>query len=217
MALALSGMGAGGTRTLKPWLLPLIVAGLVIPGSAAFLFAGPGLGLAVGELCAAGVVIVAAFQRPDEPIEVARAVDGRTHVLIVAARAVDEPRLVEETLAVCGDPDADVLVLAPARGRPLSTWLSDVGPGREEAQVVLVHSIASLAAAGIAARGQVGDPDPLQAVEDALRSFPADQVVLATENSGQDRSSTRAAAELRRRLAIPLTHLSGARVVHSRL
>lgn len=197
-------------------MLPLIVAGLVIPGSAAFLFAGPGLGLAVGELCAAAVVIVAVFQRPDEPIEVASAVDGRTHVLVVASRAVDEPRLVEETLSVCGDPDADVLVLAPAQGKPLSTWLSDVGPGREEAQVVLVHSLASLAAAGIAARGQVGDPDPLQAVEDALRSFPADQVVLATEGSAHDRNGSRTAAELRRRLAIPLTHLSGARVAQSR-
>ena len=206
----------GRSRSLKAWLLPLIVAGLVIPGSAAFLFAGPGLGLAVGEMCAAGIVVVAAFQRPDEPIEVARAYDGRTHVLVVAARAVDEPRLVEETLSVCGDPDADVLVLAPARGRPLSNWLSDVGPGREEAQVVLVHSMASLAAAGIDSHGQVGDPDPLQAVEDALRSFPADQVVLATDDSGNDRSGSRIAAELRRRLAIPLTHLSDPRIVQSR-
>lgn len=192
------------------------MAGLVIPGSAAFLFAGPGLGLAVGEMCAAAIVIVAAFQRPDDPIEVASAVDGRNHVLVVAARAVDEPRLVEETLSVCGDPDVDVLVLAPAQGSPLSTWVSDLGPGREEAQIVLVHSIASLAAAGVAARGQVGDPDPLQAVEDALRSFPADQVVLATGDSGHDRNGSRMAAELRRRLAIPLTHLSGARVAQSR-
>jgi len=213
----LGGVGAGRSRSLKAWLLPLIVAGLVIPGSAAFLFAGPGLGLAVGEMCAAAIVIVAAFQRPDEPIEVARAADGRTHVLVVAARAVDEPHLVEETMAVCGDPDADVLVLAPARVPALSNWLSDVGPGREEAQVVLVHSIASLAAAGIAARGQVGDPDPLQAVEDALRSFPADQVVLATGDSGHDRGGSRVASELHRRLAIPLTHLSGARVAQSRL
>ena len=210
-------MGAARTSTLKAWLLPLIVVCLVLPGSAAFLFAGPGLGLAVGEMCAATVVVVAAFQRPDEPIEVVHAADGRTHVLVVAVRALDEPRLVEETLSVCGDPDADVLVLAPARSGPLSTWLSDVGPGREEAQVALVHSIASLAAAGIGARGQVGDPDPLQAVEDALRSFPADQVVLATEDSGHDRARSKIATELRRRLAIPLTHLSGARVVHSRL
>jgi hypothetical protein len=204
-------VGVGRTRTIKAWLLPLIVAGLVIPGSAAFLLVGPGVGLAVGELCAAAVVVAAAFQRPEEPIEVASAIDGRTHVLVVATRALDEPPLVEETMAVCGDPDVDVLVLAPARVSPLSHWLSDVGPGREEAQVVLVHSIASLAAAGIAARGQVGDPDALQAVEDALRSFPADEVVLASEGSNHDRNGPRLAGELQRRLAIPFTHLAAER------
>ncbi len=193
----------------RAWMLPLIVAALVLPGSAAMLFAGPGVGLAVGELCAVVVVIVAALQRPEEPIEVARAADGRRHVLVVAAEAVDEPREVEEVMAACGDPDADLLVLAPARGSAISNWLSDVDPGREEAQVVLVHSIAALSAAGLDARGRVGDADPLQAAEDTLRSFPADHVVLVTGDPAQDRAGERAAGELGRRLGVPLTHLAG--------
>ncbi len=34
--------------------------------------------------------------------------------------------------------------------------------------------------AGINARGEVGDADPLQAIEDALRTFGADEIVIST-------------------------------------
>lgn len=201
---------------MKSWMLPLIVVGLVLPGSVGMLIAGPGLGLAVGELCAVVVVVVAARQRPDEPIEVARAADGRSHVLLATARAVDEPQLVEEVMAACEGPDVDLLVLVPARASALSHWASDLGPGRERAQIALVHSIAALAAAGTEARGQVGDADLLQAIEDALRSFPADRVVLVTEERPRDRGDSRAAAQLRRRLDVPLTQLAGERPARAR-
>ncbi|HEY8640345.1 MAG TPA: hypothetical protein VIL53_07545, partial [Solirubrobacterales bacterium] len=57
--------------TIKAWMLPLIVIALVVPGSVGFIVAGPGLGLAIGALSVAIVLVVAAAQRPDEPIEVA--------------------------------------------------------------------------------------------------------------------------------------------------
>ena len=196
---------------MRTWMLPLIVVGLVLPGSLGMLIAGPGLGLAIGELCAAVVVVAAAMQRFDGPIEVARSADDRSHVLVATASAIDEPHLVEEVLAACGDRDADLLILVPARAGTLSHWTSDLGPGRLRAQVALVHSIAALAAAGLDARGKVGDADLLQAIEDALRSFPADRVVLVTEDRARVRGQSRAAAELRRRLDVPLTQLAGSR------
>jgi hypothetical protein len=195
---------------------PLIVIGLVLPGSVGMLIAGPGLGLAVGELCAVVVVVVAVLQRPDEPIEVAHSADDRPHVLVAATRAIDEPALVEEVLDACGAGDVDLLVLVPARAGTLSHWTSDLGPGRQRAQVALVHSIAALAAAGFDARGKVGDADLLQGIEDALRSFPADRVVLLTEDRARDRGQSRAAAELRRRLEVPLTQLGGERAAQRR-
>jgi len=196
---------------MRTWMLPLIVVGLVLPGSLGMLIAGPGLGLAIGELCAVVVVVAAAMQRFDGPIEVARSADGRSHVLVATASAIDEPQLLEEVLAACGDRDADLLILVPARAGTLSHWTSDLGPGRQRAQVALVHSIAALAAAGLDARGKVGDADLLQAIEDALRSFPADRVVLVTEDRARVRGQSRAAAELRRRLDVPLTQLAGSR------
>jgi hypothetical protein len=39
---------------------------------------------------------------------------------------------------------------------------------------------AALAAAGVEAEGLVGDADPLLAMDDALRLFPADEIVVAT-------------------------------------
>jgi len=198
---------------LKAWMLPLIVVGLVLPASLAMVLAGPGVGLAVGALCAVAVIAAAVMQRPREPIEIASVADGRVHLLIIAGEPVEEPEVLEGVLAACGDPDADILVLVPAGGNALSHWLSDVDPAREDAQVALVHSLAALAAAGVAARGQVGDADPLQAAEDALRSFPADQVIFVSADPGDDRVAARTSAELRRRLEVPLTHLVAARAV----
>lgn len=196
---------------LKGWTLPLIVAGLVLPGTAGVLIAGPGLGLAMGELCAVVLVITAARLRPDIPIEVARPRDPRRHLLVLAAGPIEDPGVVER-IASRARPDGagdrpDVLVLAPARTRPLSYWLSDTDGGRDEAQVSLVHSLAALAAADVEARGQVGDAVPLQATEDMLRSFPAEEVVMVSAPPGEDRGAERTAAELQRRLAVPFAHL----------
>jgi hypothetical protein len=194
---------------MRAWTLPLIVVGLVLPGTLGMLIAGPGVGLAAGELCAVVVVVAAALQRPDEPIEVASSADGRSHVLVATPRAIDEPELVEEVVDACGDPEVDLLVLVPARAGTLSHWTSDLGPGRQRAQVALVHSVAALAAAGVDARGKVGDADLLQAIEDALRSFPADRVVLVGDDRPRARGRSRTAAQLRRRLEVPLTQLEG--------
>lgn len=46
-------------------------------------------------------------------------------------------------------------------------------------------SIEGLKADGIAVRGQVGDADPLTALEDALSVFEADAVVIATLPPGE--------------------------------
>ena len=54
----------------------------------------------------------------------------------------------------------------------------------------------------------VGDSDPLQAIEDALRTFAADEVIIITvpdESGSWLESGT--GEEARRRFALPVTHL----------
>lgn len=201
-----------GRRSLliKAWALPLIVLGLTVPGSVAFILAGPGVGLAVGALATAAVIVFAATRYPDEPIEVADVEDRHRRLLLVAIEPVDEPRAVEEVLAVAragADQDPEVLVLAPALNSTLSHWTSDVERSRLDAQRKLVLTVGALAAAELEARGAVGDPDPLQAVEDTLRDFAADEVIVAIppgEPAGRARGLL---DELRRRLDRPVSPL----------
>ena len=73
----------------------------------------------------------------------------------------------------------EVLVVAPAldgrRGRP-----PDDDRPRRVAERRLAACLDALRDGGIAAEGIVGDAEPLVAIEDALRVFPADEIVIAT-------------------------------------
>ena len=198
---------------LKSWALPLIIVGLVAPPTAAFLLAGPGAGLAVGALAAAAIVVIAARSRFDEEIEVGASPGDRYMLLVVATDAVEDPGIATTIaeLARAGaratgaDPDREpqALVLAPALNTRLAQWLSDLGRARLDAQRRLAVSLGTLAAAGVDAHGQVGDPDPVQAVEDTLRTFPAQEVVFVT-GPGHDHDVD----EVRRRLDRPVRILA---------
>jgi hypothetical protein len=189
-----------------PWTLPLLAIAIAVPVIAAFALGGPAAGMAAGALVAAAIVVIAARTRFEEEIEVASAPTGGGVLVVTTARiegagAVDAVR---DARARAGA-TADVLVLAPALNRPVSHWLSDLRQARLEAQERLAVSIGVLATAGIDARGQVGDTDPVQAIEDVLRSFSAAEVVFVTDaGSGEE-----ALGELRRRLDRPVTHAIG--------
>lgn len=203
---------------IKAWWLPLIVIALVVPGSVGFIVAGPGLGLAVGALAATVVIVVAALVRHDEPIEVASSGDHRRRLLLVAIEPVDQPTAVDSMRAAAlADPEqsAEVLVLAPAFNTPLAHWASDVGRSRLNAQRKLVLTLGALAAAEVEAHGSVGDPDPLQAVEDTLRQFPADEVIVALPERQDEHDARALVAELRRRLDLPVYPLDTSTPIRS--
>lgn len=65
-----------------------------------------------------------------------------------------------------------------------------------------------LAESGVVARGVVGDADPLQAIEDALRGFPANEIVISTHPPGRSHWLERGLVEQARlRFAVPLSHV----------
>jgi hypothetical protein len=197
---------------LRAWALPLIVLAIVVPGVGGFLLVGPALGMAVGALAATTVAVIAARMPFDEPIEVAKRSDERYHLLVVATTTIDPHAatvIAERVAASAGtvgaytEDSVDLLVFSPVLNRGLTHWASDLGTAMVRAQERLVISLASLAAASVAGRGQVGDSDPLQATEDTLRSFPAQEVLLGGE-AGQGGNVL---TELRRRLDRPLRHI----------
>jgi hypothetical protein len=72
----------------------------------------------------------------------------------------------------------EALVVAPVLGSRLSHWTDD-DRGRAEAEQHLENTVRSLAEVGIGARGVIGSDDPIEAADDALREFPADELMFA--------------------------------------
>jgi nucleotide-binding universal stress UspA family protein len=102
----------------------------------------------------------------------------------------------------------EVLVVTPALNSPLKHWVSDEDGARAAAQERLAESLAKLSEAGVEARGEVGDGDPLQAMEDALRTFGADEIIISTHPEGRSNWLERQVVEkARERFAVPITHV----------
>ena len=102
----------------------------------------------------------------------------------------------------------EVLVVSPALNSPLRHWLSDEDEARAAAQQRLDESLARLREAGIEAHGEVGDADPLQAIEDALRTFGPDEIIISTHPEGRSNWLERGVVTgARERFAVPITHV----------
>jgi hypothetical protein len=184
------------------WKLPLIVAAIAVPIAVAFYAGGPGVGVAIGALVAVAIVYAAVRDRPRGAI--GKSASGPRRVLVVVSRPVEDPAAIRTIVKTVeqgdGLKESDVLVLAPARIGFLDRWASDLESARHEAQHNLVITVASLAKAGVAAQARVGDEDLVQAVEDALQSFAATDVILVSAGEDQDPGAAAAAAELKSRL-----------------
>jgi hypothetical protein len=101
-----------------------------------------------------------------------------------------------------------VLVVCPALNSQVRTWASDEDGARAAAQRRLDASLAQLRGHGVTAKGEVGDGDPLQAIEDALRTFGADEIVISTHPEGRSNWLERnVVGAARERFDVPITHV----------
>jgi hypothetical protein len=80
--------------------------------------------------------------------------------------------------------DAEVLVVAPALNTRLRFWLSDPDPAIERAEEVQEETVERMDEEDIDAAGDTGESDPMLAIQDALTTFPADEIVLFTHPGG---------------------------------
>lgn len=132
---------------------------------------------------------------------------GTRHILVVASAELAGEELRRE-LVTAGGPAVELDVLAPILASRSHRLTSDIDREREEAQERLAASLAWAAAQGFAARGEVGDPDPLVAIEDELRDFGADEVIVATH--AHERTSWlagRMLGHLARELDVPVREI----------
>ena len=78
-----------------------------------------------------------------------------------------------------GGDDAEMLVVAPASEISRLDWLTNAeDDARTEAASLAVKTAEATPTEDVEAR--VGDSSPVKAIEDALRQFPADEVLVVT-------------------------------------
>jgi hypothetical protein len=169
-------------------------------------------GLAVFLLLTlAGLLYVVRAGRNEPPRQqvASRRGSGNEHrILVVANETVGGGPLREEIRSRSEGYDEQVFVICPALNSPLRHWASDEDGARVDAQERLDASLARLRESGIDAKGEVGDAEPLQAMEDALRLFGADEIIISTHPEGRSHWLERGVVEsARERFAVPITHV----------
>lgn len=126
-------------------------------------------------------------------------------VLVVVDNTCTTPDFCASLRGFSAEQPTEALVIAPAHGGALADWYVDEDAARAEAMHRLRTCLRCLAHDGIRVRGQLGDPDPVQAIADALYAFDADEILLVTapaERSGWLRP--RVAERVQRRFAHPV-------------
>jgi len=130
-------------------------------------------------------------------------------LLVVATTSADPELLRKQVQERAGSSAAEVRVVAPASDISPLKWLAnDESEARDEAAGIANSAEQAVAPDARAVEAEVGDTDPVQAIEDALREFPADEVIVVTrpgdEASWLEKDSAEAASE---RFGVPVTHL----------
>jgi hypothetical protein len=166
---------------LAPTAAVLVIYGLVI----AFVMKPPLLGwfgFAIVSMIVLGLTALGplAFERTRVSAQrTARAVDRNERLLVVADPRCDVNVLCDEILARLGDAIV-VHVVVPVRVSHLHFVTDDENRERREAEQSMVHTVDLLRQRAARATGSVGSDKPLESMTDALGSFPATNVLLAT-------------------------------------
>jgi hypothetical protein len=184
-------------------LAPIVVVGIIF---------GSGAGLAVAGGLVLGLVFGLIYLKRDEGPERMSlrrgAADERRRILVVANETLSGRALREEIEHRAGEQPTELRVVTPALNTKIKHWTSDEDQARADAQARLDGILDMLEREGFTATGAIGEGDPVQAMEDALRLFPADEAIISTHPPGRsnwlERDVVRRARE---RVPIPVTHV----------
>jgi hypothetical protein len=190
----------------------VVVAVLLAPVALAAILFGSGVGLAVAGGLAFGIFFALFVLKRDggpERASLRRARhDGKHRMLVVANETLSGEALRDEIEHRVTGTDAELFVICPALNSKIRHWTSDSDQARAAAHARLQEMLDALDRDGFTARGDIGEADPIQAMEDALRMFGADEVIVSTHPLGRsnwlERDVVRRARE---RFDVPVTHV----------
>jgi hypothetical protein len=128
-------------------------------------------------------------------------------ILILANEAIGDEGLVKEIVRHTEGRSAEARIVAPALvDSPLALAAGDVDDDIEGARRRLDASIEALGRSGIQATGDVGEADPVLALEDGLRLFAADEVIIVTHKGAHGAWLENGVVErARREVDVPIT------------
>jgi GABA permease len=133
---------------------------------------------------------------------------ARYRLLVVSNETVEGDTLHELIARRSALQPTQVIVVAPALNARVGHWVSGEDDARA-AEARLDRALSRLEDAGVRADGWLGDADPLRAIDDALRVFPADALIVATHP--EPRSNWLSDSIVQRARAafdVPITHLA---------
>jgi GABA permease len=142
-------------------------------------------------------------------VELTRGRDGRHRILVVANETVGGEALLNEMRNRARGHDSEILVVTPALpGSRAQHWASDTDEATELARQRMELSVLEIERLGLRAKGEIGDSDPNTAIEDALRAFPADEIVISTHPPERSHWLERGVVErAREEIDLPITHV----------
>jgi len=184
--------------------VPVIVIGLAAGPEWGAIVLGVELGIGLG------LIWQGSRGREAHEAEVTRSDDDVHRILVVANETVGGKTLLDELRARSQGRKAEIFVVVPAiASSRLQHLAHDVDDAIAEARTRLDSSLAAMSAAGLNARGEVGDHhDPNAAIEDALREFPADELVISTHPPERSKWLESGVVERAREdVPLPLTHV----------
>lgn len=128
----------------------------------------------------------------------------RHRLLVVSNATLTGAELFREIRGRADPPGTEVLIVAPALSSRLHYFMSDFDDGVANAQARLEGSLEHCAAAG----GQLSDAHPLQAIDDAMRVFHPDEIIIATHPPGRSNWLERGVVrDARKRYRVPIVHV----------
>jgi hypothetical protein len=134
-------------------------------------------------------------------------------ILVLTSEPVTADQL-RDALPSDVDPteDVEVMVLSPAlHENALRFWVSDADEAIARADDVRRQSLQQLGDAGVAASGDTGEGTPDEAIEDALKTFAADRILIFTHPESEQRYKEDVDPdELSKRFGVPVTQASTA-------
>jgi hypothetical protein len=184
-----------------------VIGGLTQPLAGVAVFVLGSVLAAMAYLRAAGSDRPAVLRDAAQAPHAHKAVPGERHVLVVANEALSGLELRERILRHGEHVELDVL--APVLTSHIHYGVSDIDRELKDARARLERSLAWADTLNIVVRGEVGDPSPITAVEDELRDFGADEVIVVTHPRERETWQERVQLErLQRELDVPVTHVA---------